>query len=359
MLRSYNKLVNVDTGVAIERLANVAVSLPASRYPTPESRQAFSDLARSEIERTPGVVRVTTSGMPILNSSIFDGEPWLEGEAAGNPDTVSTSNSGPVGYLETLGVRLVAGRLPREGDQRVVIVSEGFARRRNGSVVGRMLYMPFAKAPLEIIGVIGDVRSFGIANREQPVGIHLVGDERADSYIRFIFRTDGDPAAVVASIRARMAQIDPNLPLRGVETGPDVIARQTASHRLVAMLLFALAILGVILAMSGLYGRVSLEVAQRTREMGIRMALGATAADVRRVTWRSGFAPVALGAIAGCLGGVRATPYLDALLFEVPARDPLSAAAGVLFVSTAALLATLPPARRASRVDPALTLRAE
>jgi putative ABC transport system permease protein len=156
-----------------------------------------------------------------------------------------------------------------------------------------------------------------------------------------------------------LAQVDPNLPLRGVETGPDVIARQTSSHRLVALLLVSLATLGVVLAMSGLYGRVSLEVAQRTREMGIRMALGATAADVRRVTWRSAFAPVAVGAMVGCVGGILTTPHLDALLFQVPVRDPLSAGAGVLLVSAAALLATLPPARRASRVDPALTLRAE
>ena len=359
MLRSYNRLMNVDTGVAIDHLASVSLSLPASRYPTTEARKAFIDRARAEIEQTPGVVRVTTSGMPILNSSIFDGEPWLDGETPGNPDAVTTSDGAPIGFLETLGVRLVAGRYPRLGDQKVVLVSESFARRRTGSVVGRMLYLPNAKVPLEIIGVVGDTRSFGIANREQQVGVYIVGEERADSFARFIFRTEGDPAAVVASIRARMAQVDPNIPLRGVETGPEVIARQTSSHRLVALLLVSLAALGVILSMSGLYGRVSLEVAQRTREMGIRMALGATAADVRRVTWRTAFAPVALGALVGCLGGILTTPHLDALLFQVPARDPLSAGAGVLFVSVAALLATLPPARRASRVDPALTLRTE
>jgi predicted permease len=362
MLRSYTNLTTVDTGVAIDELASVSLSLPSSRFPTSEERRAFINRVRSEIESTPGVVRVTTSGMPILNASIFDGEPHLDGEepAAERTGAVTSSDSGPLGYLETLGVRLVAGRFPREGDEkRVVLVSESFARRRNGSVVGRMLYLPHAKTPLEIIGVVADARSHGIANREQPVAIYTVWPESADTFVRFIMRTAVDPASVIASIRARMAQIDPNLPLRGVETGPDVVARQSASHRLVAMLLLALASMGVVLAMAGLYGRVSLEVAQRTREMGIRMALGATAADVRRVTWRSAFAPVAIGALVGCVAGIVTTPHLDALLFEVPARDPLSVGAGVLLVSTAALLATLPPARRASRVDPATTLRAE
>jgi predicted permease len=359
MARSYGNLMAVDTGLAIDELASVSIAVPASRYPTPELQGEFIRRVRAAIETTPGVRRVTTSGMPILNTTIWDGEPHLEGEPAPPADAnaITTGTGATPGHLETLGVRLVAGRFFQTGDARAAVVSESFARKRGGQVVGRKLYMPRSKTPYEVIGVAGDVRSFGLSSATQPDSVYLASSERHDTFNRFIMRTSVSPAEVLPIVRARVAEIDANVPLLAPETGPDVVARQTRQHRLVATLLLSLAVLGVVLAMAGVYGRVSLDVSERTREMGVRMALGATTAQVVGAVWRTGCRPVFVGAALGCLLAIGAATWLDALLFGVGARDPLSAAAGVALVTAGASLATMIPARRAGRIDPVTTLR--
>jgi ABC-type antimicrobial peptide transport system permease subunit len=156
-----------------------------------------------------------------------------------------------------------------------------------------------------------------------------------------------------------VAGLDPALPVLATQTGLDVVRRQTAEHRFVATVLGGLAVLGWILALASVYGAVALSLSRRTREVGIRMALGATRASVARLLSFSGLKPVLAGGALGLAAAWTGTPYLDALLFQVEAHDPVSAAAALAVVTAAAGLAALVPARRASRVDPAVTLRAE
>lgn len=170
---------------------------------------------------------------------------------------------------------------------------------------------------------------------------------------------DGDPAATVGDVRARVAAIDPTVPLSEASTFRELFDRQTARHRFVAFLLGGLALFGVAFAVSGVYGIVSLDVSRRRREVGLRMALGATAAQVIANLVRRGLRPVLVGSALGVGAAMGLGPFLEGLLFRVPARDPFSAAAGVALVVAAAALGGVLPARRAAHVDPAITLRAE
>jgi ABC-type antimicrobial peptide transport system permease subunit len=176
-------------------------------------------------------------------------------------------------------------------------------------------------------------------------------------YARFLIRTSGNPDTVLQEARRRIAAIDPMVPLTEAEVGRDVIARQTAQHRLVAVLLGGLALSGCVLALTGVYGTVGLTVARRRREFGIRLALGETRARVGRGVVGAGLRPVLSGGVLGVGLAWIALPSIEMLLFRVPSRDPVSALVGLGVVIAAAAAAAGIPARRASLVDPADTLR--
>jgi len=358
MARSFVNLSSQDTGIAVHELLTLSIRPPAARYPTPEARGDLIARVRRAIETTPGIARVTTSGMPILNASIADGEPYLDGETPPAADAAATTgSSGAVpGYLDTMGIRLIAGRDFQPGDTGVVIVNETFAKRRSGSILGRQLFMPRAKNGMEVIGVVADTRDFGLASTETPPAVYIASSEGSTDYMRFIARA-GEPVTALKAARARIAEVDPNLVLLQAETGTDVIRRQTSQHRFVALLLAVLAALGLVLAMAGLYGTVSLDVSQRVREMGLRLALGARGSQVAASILRRGLVPVALGGAVGFGLAALSAGRLEALLFKVPAIDPWSGAVAMSLSIAAAAVASLLPARRASRIDPAVTLR--
>lgn len=360
MVRSYTTLMRLDTGIAIDRLATISVSAPARRYPTPELRRAFLRRVREALETTPGVVGLTTSGMPIMMASIFMGVPHLEGEPEPPDDATAITAGGgvPVGFFEVMGLRLVAGRFFQPGDKDVAIVTENFARAR-AAVVGRKLVYPRGRKTVEVVGVVGDTRTFGMAAKGDRVTVYEpIADDAESTFQRFMLRTDRDPAVVLSAARARLAEIDPEVPPSERETGMDVVRRQTAQFRLVAVLLASLAALGLLLAMAGMYGAVAMDVSRRTREVGIRLALGATRHQIASTVLRRGLVPVVAGGAVGLILAQLATPRLESLLFNVSARDPLSAIAGAVLIVIAAVVACLIPARRAARIDPVRTLRA-
>jgi predicted permease len=362
MGRSFRELITTDTGIEIERLAVLSVRPTASSHANAEATQDYLRRLRDSIAATPGVAQVTSSGTTaLLSSSGALSIAHLEGEP--EPDRragFTATASGPIGYLETVGARLVEGRfLSAHDPPDAVVVSESFARRRSESVIGRRLVLPWASGPPAsrtriIVGVVADARMGGLTRSVRDT----IYSRSEQLHPQFIIRTSQEPTSIVTAVRARAAAVDPSVPIDRLETGMDVVRRQTAQHRLLAILMGVLGALGLALAMSGLYGIVSLEVGRRTREMGIRMALGATAARLSAHVLRYGLVPVVLGAIAGAGVTMALAPRVQSLLFEVPARDPWSAVAGILIVTVAAAIATLVPARRASRIDPAKTLRA-
>jgi predicted permease len=360
MGQSLTRLLSVDPGIDADRLAELSVSLPASRYPSPESRELYLSRATEALRALPGVTGVVTSGMPLMVSSEMDGLPRLDGDpdVEAPPEATTVTASVPPQYFDVLGIRLRDGRLFTDGETDVAVVSQAFAARRGGPIVGRLLYLPGSNTARRIVGVVNDVRYGGLADDStyRPA-VYLPVASRPDSFYRFIVRTDGPPADVIAGARLVLAEIDPAMPLRSPLTGTEVIRRQTSQHRFVAVLLAGLAGLGVVLAMSGVYGAVALSVARRRREIGVRMALGA---PPRRLVGRfvaAGLKPVVAGAAAGGLAVWYLAPHVETLLFRVAAHDPLSVAAGIGLVVLTALLAAAIPASRVSRLDPVRALR--
>jgi putative ABC transport system permease protein len=357
---SLQRLLAVDPGMAVHELAELNIALPAARYPSPESRTLYASRARDALLAIPGVTGVTQSGMPILMTSMSNGRPRLEGEPESERanDMLSAINGVPPEYFTVTGMRMLEGRPFTADETRAVVVGHRLAARYSSSVVGRTLYLPNAKEPYRIVGVVRDAALGGIADETPDMpSVYLLDPPGAESFFRFLVRTTGDPADVIRTARARFAEIDPAVPLRSPQTGSDVIRRQTAQHRFVALLLAGLAVVGFILAMSGIYGAVALNVVRRTREVGVRMALGASANRLVRQFVASGLKPVIAGTAVGTVIVLLLAPRAGDLLFQVSPRHPLGSVTGILVVLVTGAFAAFIPSRRISRLDPATTLR--
>jgi predicted permease len=360
MARSLASMTRVDTGMAIDRLLVASVRLPDDRYVTDGSRIAWHERASAALADLPGVAGVTTSSAPPLSFSVRGGMPFLDGE----PEPVLTggefvsSASAPTGYFDVLGIPIVQGRAPRTGAAREVVVNLSFARSRQGSVLGRTLRFPGDTIAWTVVGVAGDIRAQGLTDSPDRIQLYFP-DSPGSAYVRFVLRTEGDPAALMPSVRSAIHRLDPTLPLRQATTGPDIMRDQTARVRFVAALLGAFACLGLVFATGAVYGTTSIEAARRVREVGLRIALGATTASVLRRVALTGLAPIATGAALGTIAVLWAAPVLDALLFRIDARDPLSIAAALAILLGAGVVGSSLPAWRTSRVDPATALRAD
>jgi predicted permease len=361
--RSYERLAAVDPGFDVDPLAMVSVRAPVERYPTAEGQQQFLDRVRDEIEALPQVQAVTAVSAPPFRTSSGSMVPRLEGQEgqeapAGAKAEVSIQDI-DLRYFDVFGTSLVAGRRFEADDvDQAVMINESFARALGDNVVGRRLLLGGDTGHV-IIGVVRDVRSTSLAS--DPAArpqLYFFRTSTPSAFERFVLRVDGDPAAVIADVRARVSALDHSVPLSEAATFRSLFDAETARHRLVSYLLVGLALFGVVFAMSGVYGVVALDVSRRTREVGVRMALGATPEQVIRALVGRGLRPVAVGAGLGVVASFWTAPFLEDLLFGVPARDPWSALAGVALVLATASASSLLPARRASRVDPAVTLRA-
>jgi hypothetical protein len=286
--------------------------------------------------------------------------PFLDGE----PEPVLTgaefvsSASAPPGYFDVLGIPVLQGRAPRDEGAREVVVNHSFARTRQGSVLGRTLRFPGDTIAWTVVGVAGDIRSQGLTDSPDRVQLYFPASP-GSAFIRFVLRTEGDPAAVMPSVRSAFNRLDPALPLRQQTTGPRIIREQTARIRFVAALLGGFACLGLVFATGAVYGTTSIEAGRRVREVGLRIALGATTGSVLRRVAFTGLVPVAIGAALGMVAVLWASPVLDSLLFRIDARDPASIAAALAILLGAGLIGSSLPAWRTSRVDPAAALRAD
>lgn len=358
--RSLTRLTRVDSGMAIDRLIVASVRLPAERYPGADAQTAFETRTLARLEAVPGVLGVTTSSSPLLRFSIRGGLPLLDGEpdpADPEPAFTATNSVGPH-YFDALGIALLEGGDFADGEENSVIVNAAFARSRGGSVLGRSLRFPGDTAARTIVGVVADVRSNGLSDSPSRVQLYYRG-RAGGSYQRFIVRTSGDPATMLETIRRTFREIDPGLPIREATTGTATIRDETARLRFLATLLGGFAILGLGFAVAGIHGTVSIEVGRRVREVGIRMALGSSAGRVLIGVLGRGLRPVAVGAVIGSLASLWTAPYLETVLFQTGARDPLAILLGLAVLLAAATSGCLVPALRASRTDPARTLRAE
>ncbi len=359
LVRSFAGLLHVDTGMDLDKLVEVSIEVPADRAPTTDARLAFSRRIDEALAAIPGVAGVTSSSNPPLAYSVRAGVPVLDGEPepADSGRAFTAVTSAPAGYFRVLGIPLLAGRAFEPHETGVVIVNEAFARSR-GDVIGRVLHFPGDTLRFTIVGVAGNVRSLGLRDGADRVQLYHPGSG-ASAYTRFLLRADGDPAAILAAARSSLASLEPDIPLRQATTGKAILHEQTARSRFVAALLVGFAGLALLFAVCGVYGAVALDVRRRTREMGIRCALGATRRELAGLVVATGMRPVLTGAVVGVVAALWAGPLLEATLFGVSARDPLSAAAAVTLLAITTGISAAIPALRAARVDPNRSLRAE
>jgi putative ABC transport system permease protein len=271
-------------------------------------------------------------------------------------------------YFKTLGVPLVSGRLFDERDvpgrPLVVIVNETLARRSfpGGNAVGRRLKQGGDERPknpwMEVVGVVGDVKYSGLDAPPEPT--FYLSDRQQPSTSRFVtVRTAADPRSALNSIRAAVSALDRDVPVARLYTIDQLMNESVAAPRFRTTLVTVFAILGLVLAAVGIYGVMAQTVSERARELGVRVALGATTRDVMRMVLVEAFALAAAGVMLGVAGAVATTRLIAALLFGVAPTDPATFVSIAGMLMAIALAGSYVPARRATRVDPIATLRSE
>ena len=372
MVQSFARRYEIDPGFDTRSALTARVSLPADAYADRARRaELLEELVRRLRER-PGVVEAgVTSALPF--SDPLSGGAWSRRfEAEGRPverghEPTAAYYSVSSGYMRAVGLRLRAGRLfsgEEETEGRAVaVVSDDLARRlwSGSDPVGRRLRVDGGPW-LQIVGVSGETREGGdmLLEGERPAGqIYVPYRQDAPLLVSLFVGTRSDPAALSGALRETVHGLDPGLPVDGVFTLAEVRARASWVAKLWGRMLSQVAALALLLATFGVYGIVSYMVSQRTHEIGIRMALGATRGDVLRLVVRQGFR-LALSAVAvGLLAALLFTSALARLLYGVEARDPATLLACAALLTLTALVASCAPAWRATRVDPIQALRTE
>ncbi|REJ73503.1 MAG: hypothetical protein DWQ36_06835 [Acidobacteria bacterium] len=363
MARTFAEMQDLETGFESANLLTLEIVLPQTSYPDDEQENAFFDQVVANLGAIPGV-EAATSGYPLpLNFESLGGEIEIEGwEKA--PDEVLQASTYWIGdgYLETLGTPLIAGRMFESGDNAdsspVVLVNQTLAERYwpGEAAIGRRIFI--ADTWREIVGVAGDSVTMQLGE-EIPSVVYYPQSQRSTRR-RFIYlRHQPGATPPLSELRQRIARVDPAIPVTNVRSMHQVVA---TSYGPWLMGLGGIGVLGfgaLLLASVGLYGLVSYSVAQRTREFGVRKALGAGRADVVRLVLRESSVLAALGLGIGMVGVFALSRFLASLLFGVSALDPLALGSVAVVLAAAVLLASWLPARRASRISAGAALRWE
>lgn len=379
LLASLQRVLDVDLGFRSERLLTAQVNLPPGRYATPEATQAFADRLLERIRALPGVTAAGVASAtpfgqtPGSNPVLVEGYRMAPGESLVTVHHVSVSSN----YLEAIGARLIAGRWLDDGDidggRRVIVIDERVARRffPDGNAIGRRMWplrgtermydMPPDTERYTVVGVVAEVRLSDVV--DDP-GIRTNGVcyypfvQRPALGLGLALRTDGDPDLAVGAARRALAGLDPELPLYDVADVDTLIDRTLFDRRTPALLAAGFAVVALLLATCGVYGVLAYDVAARTRELGIRMALGADRPQVFRLVLIEGARIVAAGGLLGLVGAAALRRALDAQLYGVNSFDPTVLATVVGLLSAVTLAAIAIPARRAARTDPTVAMSA-
>ena len=376
LFASFRKVLAVDPGYRIAGVLTGAVSLPEARYADAAARQRFTREALRRLRTVPGVSTAgATDSLPLGNSAsasaiLAEGYKQRPGESFLAPAEVRVSD----GYFEAIGARLVAGRFFTERDDeaalRTIIVDDRLARRfwPNQSPIGRRMYKPSDDAAdlatvtektqfMTVVGVVAEMKLRSLTDGDNLVGAYFIplAQEPQDG-LTFVLRSQGDPATLSSGLRREIAALDPQLPVIEMQPMSYWTDRSLANRRSPAVLSMAFGFVALFLSAIGIYGVLAYLVTQRTKEIGIRVALGSSAAAVFRLVLREGVLLVAAGLIVGAAGSFLLRQSLESQLFGVAASNPAVLISVSAVLAGVALVACAVPARRATKIDPVIAL---
>jgi putative ABC transport system permease protein len=371
LLRSFLELQRVDPGFRPEQTLAVDLSLPSRNYPEEHQRVAFYQALLERLRALPGVHEVgAVSILPMANGRMaitFD----VEGREPAPPgeEPVLEVRVATPGYFGAVGIPLRRGRVFTDADHtaapQAVLLNETAAQRYfpGEDPIGRRILLGWTPtegrhAGGEVVGIVGDVRQLGPGEDFLPE-VYLPHAQVPQVGMSVVLRAAADPLALAGAIRAEVRAVDPNLPISSLRTLDQVVSRAVAQPRFYMLLLSIFAVVALVLAAIGIFGVMAYMVAQRTREIGIRIALGAEPSAVRHMVVGRALRLTIGGVVIGGLGALALTRVLESLLYGVSTTDPLTFVAVGILLSGVALLASYLPARRATHVDPMIALRAE
>jgi predicted permease len=375
LLRAYGRVQQVDPGFRPERVLTFALALPNAAYgdppKTPDDRQgakqtAFWKRLVERLQSLPGVEHAgVVSCVPLSChwGTFYD----VEGRvlAPGQPNPVTLYRPASPDYFAAMGIRLKRGRFftAQDGppDHRAIIVNETFVKTFWPGVddpLGRRVGRAEQKRWMTVVGVVEDVKHYGLEEPMRP-GVYLPLTAAPSATMTVAIRTKADPQAFTATARAAVRELDPALALYRIRTMEQALSQSLLQRRLYSWLIGVFAAIALVLALGGAYGVTSYLVSQRTREIGIRVALGARTADITRAVLRGALVVIGAGVVAGAAGAVGGARLLGDLLFGVPPHDPLVLLAAAALLLGFAAGANWLPARRAARIDPMRSLRME
>ena len=368
LIRSLVRLQHVDLGFEASNLLTFQLSLPDARYKDENASRAFYERLLERLRTVPGVQQAATAvSLPpdqvtVTDGFTAEGQRYAVGDAAPVGTLMIVSDS----YFSELGIPLVRGRLfdsqDRDGAAGVVIVNRTLADRYypNGDAVGRRFRIGGPERPknswMRVVGIVGDVKYSGLAEPPDPA-FYLPFQQNSWSGQYVVVRTALPPASVIGPVRDAVWSIDRELPIARIRTMDQMLGEASADSRFRAYLLGAFGALGLVLAVIGVYGVMAYAVAQRTRELGVRAALGARPKDLVALVVRDAGLLASAGVMLGLIGAWTVTGLAQKLLFQVTPRDPATFAVTAAVLAGAALLAGWLPARRAGRTDPIEVLR--
>lgn len=368
LLRSFLRLVDVESGFRPERRVALQLFVYGGKYDDAEQQRQFYARLLEELEALPGVRSAAgVSSLPL--SPIGGGQVPVHVLGRAEPESsMAGLRIATRGYLETMGIPLRAGRAfsaqDREGSTRVALLNETAARRYfpRGDAVGSFLRGESEEATTQIVGIVGDVRHQGL-DREPDPELYLPFQQNVSGAMSVVVETEGDPAPLVAAIQERVWTVDPTQSIWGAVSLEALVARDTARERFQSLLVALFAAVALFLAAVGLYGVLSFAVVERTREIGLRMAVGARRPTILTLVLGSGARLVGAGLGVGLVAALALVSLfsrlLDPFLFRISADDPATFVAASALLAFVGFVACLVPALRASRLDPIRALRYE
>ena len=377
LVRAYDRVRNTDPGFDPSNVLTFSVAVPGVKTPDDASGAAFRTRLVDRMRQLPGVKDVgMISCAPVSNChwGTFYTAENAKPRGANDPNPIILNRVASAEYFTAMGIRLKEGRFFNSSDgtggrdqDSVIIVNESFAKSMwpdEASVIGKRIFQgtnPPRNAPirwLTVVGITKDLKHYGLERPVRP-GVYMPGPLNPRALNTVVMKTIGDPTAIANDARAALRDVDPEIPAYDMRTMDERLALSRSLRAAYSWMLGVFAVMALVLALGGSYGVTSYLVSQRTRELGIRVALGARRSDISRAVLKGSLAVVSIGVVIGIAGAIGAGRFLASLLFGVPPYDALILVIAASALAATGFLANWLPARRASRVDPMISLRSE